>query len=50
MSAICPVHPKYRGIRKPTTKKQCACHTYWGTLALFSVLRRSKKPRREPSI
>lgn len=26
---ICPIHKKYKGLRKPTTKKDCACHSYW---------------------
>lgn len=26
---ICKEHRQYKGIRKPTTKKDCACHPFW---------------------
>lgn len=30
----CPIHPTYKGIRRPTTKKQCVCNQIYAAKLL----------------
>lgn len=44
---ICKLHPQYKGLRKPTTTKDCGCHTYWkkkqNRLGLTSFIKDAKR-------
>jgi hypothetical protein len=44
---ICKTHPKYRGLRRPTTKKDCICHAYWADFKanVVAIRDRARKAR-----